>query len=218
MKTTYIVSGYMRTGTSMMMDALTAGGLNPCAKVKRDMALGKHAGGGYHPNPNGFYELEHSDYKDINFPRKFEGQLIKVLFGGLYKLVPGNYKIVFMRRNQEESRQSYEAFFGQPSPKIVGDIYHKHPSGSTGPMTIDQLNAAHQSSHFKQIMDNCFGIMEQRRDVDITQLNYRDVVENPLKIFQILNQTGWPIDPVKAAGVVDPDLCRFKIEDLEIGI
>jgi len=109
--TILIVSGNMRSGTSMMMDALTAGGLNPCHKKSRDNSLGKHAGEGYHPNPNGFYELEASDFKEVGFPRKFEGQLIKVLYGGLYKMVPGDYKIVFMRRDQEESRQSYEAFF-----------------------------------------------------------------------------------------------------------
>ena len=189
---TYFVSGYMRCGTSMMMDALTAGGLSPAFNPERDRMNEVFGDEHYQPNPNGFYELSRKEYQETGFPRGYEGKLIKILFGGINRIVAGNYKIIFMRRDFEEIRQSYEGFFGNVLQITENELIAK--------------------------IEDAIGILKQRRDVDITEVWYRDVIEDPLKVFTFLKGRGWPIDPEKAAEVVNPELCRFRLENLEVGI
>ncbi len=193
MQTTYFVSGYMRCGTSMMMRALEAGGLNAAYSARRDGMNQQFGDEHYKPNPGGFYELEAEDYRVPDFPRAFEGRLVKCLFGGITRIVAGNYRIIFMRRDFEEIRQSYEGFF------------------STKCGIQDEKT-------FLQRMEAAIGILRQRRDVEVWEIWYRDVVKDPLRVFKSLKDQGWPIDPLKAAAIVDPELCRFRREELEIGI
>ncbi len=97
-----------------------------------------------------------------------------------------------MRRDPEEVRQSYCAFF-RVSPPHIGNNY-------------------------TSVLDERISILRKRRDVQLAVLWYRDVVADPLETFQGLVDSGWPIDPQKAVSIVDPDLCRFKLEELEVGI
>ncbi len=121
-----------------------------------------------------------------------EGKVVKFLYGGINRIVAGDYRVVFMQRDLEEVRQSYAAFFRERLP--------------------------HSGEVHTAVIANAIGILQQRRDVQLAILQYRDVVEAPLKAFQGLRDTGWPIDPVKAAAIVDPALCRFRLEQLEVGI
>ena len=82
-KTLYVVSGFMRTGTSMMMKALEAGGLDACYKQSREEMKNRYADEHYDPNIGGLYELERKDYQKPNFPRDYEGKLIKCLNKGI---------------------------------------------------------------------------------------------------------------------------------------
>ena len=194
--TVYIVSGFMRSGTSMMMLALQGGGMIADFDPARDNRLNnRFADGNYNPNEGGFFELSRKSYKDPDFPLRYRGLLIKALFGAMAGL-PGHlglkYKIAYMLRDPEEIRQSYEAFFRRGAP------------------------AAHR--HYEPLMEKVQGILTQRRDVTLTPLQYREVVDNPLDAFEHLALVGWPIEPEAAASVVNPDLCRFRLEDLEVGI
>lgn len=192
MERTFIVSGYMRSGTSMMMNALTAGGLDPAYNKSRNEMNTDYGDDDYKPNANGFYELSQKDFQAPDFPAAYEGKLIKVLFGGVAKIKAGDYHIVFMMRNFEEIRQSYNAFFN--------------------------ANTNITEERYNVLMETAIGILEQRRDVNVTVLNYRDVVQEPYVHFDLLKRKGWDIDVKKAASVVDPELFRFKLEDLEVGI
>ena len=176
----------------MMMKASEAGGLEAVYNENRDRMNQQYGDKDYQPNGGGFYELSQRQYMEPGFPRMHQGKLIKGLHGGITRIVAGNYRIVYMHRDAEEVRQSHEAFFGKPPPH-VGDAYYA-------------------------VMANAIGILRQRRDVQLTVLQYRDVVDEPLKAFRLLESLGWPIDPVKAAAVVNPDLCRFRLEQLEVGI
>ena len=82
----YVVSGFMRTGTSMMMKALEAGGMDASYKQSRDVMKDHYADEYYNPNIGGLYELEKQDYQKWDFPRDYEGKLIKAL-GELYKIL-----------------------------------------------------------------------------------------------------------------------------------
>ena len=57
----YIVSGFMRTGTSMMMKALEAGGLEAAYQQSREAMRKRYADEHYDPNVGGRYELRRRD-------------------------------------------------------------------------------------------------------------------------------------------------------------
>ena len=191
-KTTYIVSGYMRTGTSMMMQALEAGGLKTAFNPIRNKMNKQHGDKDYKPNPGGFYELSRKEYSQYGFPRMYQGKLIKCLWGGLWKFFPGDYLIVFMRRDPEEIRQSYEAFFDQPPPPSF--------------------------KNFKDITKDTLEYIKVRKDMQVLEINYRDVIDNPKKIFTQIKKFGFPININKATKVVDPTQYRFQLDKLTKGI
>ena len=189
----YVVSGHMRTGTSMMMKALEAGGLDAAYQQSRDVMKDHYADDHYDPNVGGLYELTRRDYNNPQFPRMYDGKVLKILNNGVNKmLVMPEIRVVFMRRETEEIRQSYQAFFNQDLG--IGD-------------------------YFQTRMDEIVKQIRNRKDVkSCHEFWYRDVVQNPLMHFEALRDAGWAIDPSKSAAVVDPEYCRFQLENLEVGI
>ncbi len=190
--TIYIVSGFMRTGTSMMMRSLEAGGIEAIKRQSREDMRERYADKDYNPNEGGLYEIETTDYQTKSFPKQFKGKVIKLLNAGTSKMSVCSKKIIFMRRDSEEIRQSYQAFFG------------------------NELRIKNEDIDF--IIDENIELLRNRKDVDIQVFWYRDVVSNPKKHFEILKNSGWPIDVEKCISVVKTDLCRFKKEELTIGI
>lgn len=202
-KTLYVVSGFMRTGTSMMMKALEAGGLDAEYQQSRDVMKARFADEHYDPNIGGLYELERKDYLSPGFPKQYEGKLIKALNmeyqneGGVVKsmkVMPNGIRVVFMKRDPEEIRQSFDAFFGRQLPE-------------------------EQIETLAQRWETCIERIENRKDVlSLDVFWYRDVVRKPEKYFKKLKETGWPIDVKKAVSVVDPKYMRFKKEKLTKGV
>jgi len=189
---TNVVSGFMRTGTSMMMRALEAGGLEATKSNERDKMNDRFGDKDYRPNPNGFYEIENlSQVRQDDFMEKCRGKLIKAMFNDVLNIPVKDYKIVFMIRDKEEIRQSFEAFFNTKAPMI---------------------------ERYDERMEHIIKLLKNRKDVQLTVLNYRDVIDNPRKEFQKLKDGGWKIDVDKCISIVDPNLCRFRKENLTIGI
>lgn len=174
------------------MRALEAGGLDVLYNPDRDKMNTQYGDEHYQPNEGGFYELNRRQYQQPGFPRMHEGKLIKALFGGITRIVAGDYRIVFMQRDFEEIRQSHQAFFSNP-PHLDAEEYRER-------------------------MDNAIGMLRVRRDVDLSVFQYRDVLDRPVEKFTELKERGWPIDPEKAATVVNPATCRFQLEELEVGV
>lgn len=193
-KTLYVVSGYMRTGTSMMMKALKAGGLNACYAPSRDKLKELYTDEYYDPNVGGLYELERFNYLEWDFPVKYEGRLIKALNTSVAKMavMPHGIRVVFMRRNAEEIRQSYSGFFDKQLP------------------SIEDLD---------RNMNDVIKRIHNRKDVlSIHIFWFRDVVNEPIRHFKYLQNDGWPIDVDKAASIPDEKYCRYKLEELEVGV
>lgn len=92
MKPIIIVGGWMRSGTTMMMKALEAGGV--------ELA--------YTPG-NEDLELSKDDYKLHVHPELFEGKAAKALKVAVERLYPweGGYKIIFMQRDSREQMASW---------------------------------------------------------------------------------------------------------------
>lgn len=195
--TLYVVSGFMRTGTSMMMRALEAGGLEAEYQQSREEMRKRFADDKYDPNIGGLYELERKDYQKLNFPRDYEGKLIKALNNGVSNMsvMPNGIRVVFMRRDPEEIRQSYGAFFD------------------------NQLRAVQNRDLFNKRMEKIIEQIKNRKDVlSCNVFWYRKVVESPKKHFQILKDNSWNINIDKCVEVVDPKYCRFKKEELSEGV
>jgi len=189
----YLVTGYMRSGTSMMMQCLVAGGLDPVYDPRREHMNETYGDEHYKPNAKGFYEPSYMEYRKFGFPKMYDGKLMKILRGGVPTLAVADYLVILMRRDPEEIRQSYEAFFGGSADMVI-------------------LN------NYEERLANSEEMIRNRRDMSLTCLDYRSVVDDPRPAFETLHGNGWPIDVDAAAAEVDPTQCRFRLEQLEVGI
>jgi hypothetical protein len=191
----YIVSGFYRSGTSAMMQALMAGGLTGAWSEARNAVAAQHADEHYHPNRAGLFEIPLREYRQPGFPLQYEGKLIKVLLWGLHNLAPhpGGYRIIIMRRDPEEIRQSYEGFFlGRKCPPLVG---YAERIARAAKMLVTRPDA-----------------------LSVSIVDYAYAVAHPARAMIRLRGDGWPIDPLEAADVIDPAQYRFRKELLTVGI
>ena len=175
----YIVSGFVRSGTSMMMRCLEAGG-PPCAYDKTRDAETKTVHG-YHPNPNGFYELDNlHNYADLSV---FAGKVIKVLHADLFRIFDSKIplRVVYMKRNPAEIRSSYGKMIGNTAIETFDFLYDYDAKVDRDVQRLK--DAGHEA----------------------TILNYADMVKSPETALASL---GWPIDVNAAARAVDATLYR----------
>ena len=95
-KTTVIVSGLPRSGTSLMMQMLVAGGLDALADGLREAD---------DDNPRGYLELEEvkGTASDAGWVDRARGKVVKVI-SQLLPSLPADreYRVIFMRRNLDE--------------------------------------------------------------------------------------------------------------------
>jgi hypothetical protein len=190
MKETYIVSGHPRSGTSMMMHALITGGLEGAYSSEKVPRSNSNAV--YAPNPNGFFELVNSEQQAPWHPVAFAGKVLKSIYAMLPQLAPGNYKVVYMLRNPEEIRASNNSL--------------------RKPVRRGPYSALSDDDYFSK-MSHYISIAELRPDMDILQVWYHDVLANPVEQFERIRDFGLPIDPAKAASIVDPKLYRNRGKD-----
>lgn len=178
------------------MQALIAGGMDAAWSEQRDQLAERRADRHYHPNPGGLYEVALKEYGQVAFPLAYQGKLIKVMLWGLDGLAvnPEGYRVIMMRRDPEEIRQSFEAFFGKPC---------RHP----------------WLVEYETRLVRAEALIRNRLDVrSQATVDYRSLVANPAAAFRALAAEGWPIDAAKAAAVIDPAQCRYRLENLTVGI
>ncbi len=102
-----IVSGLPRSGTSLMMQMLEAGGL----PVLTDGVRKPDA-----DNPRGYYELAKAKRlrTDSSWLQEAEGKVLKLIYLLLYELPPGRqYRVVFMEREIDEIIASQNAMLAR---------------------------------------------------------------------------------------------------------
>lgn len=148
----YIVSGIERSGTSMMMQILHAGGIQIAFDNSRKPDEN---------NPQGYYELEGgkiiNKLMDGSFPLKmYTGQFIKITAFGLRYLPKGKYKVIYMQRNIDEVLDSME--------KMI---------------KISDATRETTKKSFMKLNENVKQLLENRKDVDVLFINYNDVLHDP---------------------------------------
>lgn len=184
----YIVTGLPRSGTSMMMQCLESGGMAVVRSDKRDAVLRNNSDAVYRMNPVSLYEP--TGMMSPAFPREHKGKAVKIVVPVVRRIAAyqGGYRVVMMRRDPEEIRQSMEAAF-------------------EGHATVAQLEAEAVEAR---------DVLRQRRDVrNLIELQYDDVLANPASALASL---GWPIDVRQAALCVAPSLKRFDRPKLVVGL
>ena len=148
----YIVSGLERSGTSILMQILKAGGV-PIGFDESRSANGS--------NPKGYYELEGGKIinrlidKTFQF-EKYKGKFIKITAFGLKFLPLGNYKIIYSERNIEEILDSMEEMMGKKDLKR------------------DETKHA-----FVRLNNMIKQHMQKRKDIEHIIINYNQTISNP---------------------------------------
>lgn len=110
--TIYVVSGLPRSGTSMMMRMLSAGGLSALVDETRPPDS---------DNPRGYFELEavKGSATDASWVKDAPGKVVKVISYLLPSLpIDHEYRVVFLRRNLDSVVRSQTAMLarlGQPA-------------------------------------------------------------------------------------------------------
>jgi hypothetical protein len=148
----YIVSGLERSGTSMMMQVLVAGGIPVAFDESRPPDPN---------NPKGYYELYGG--KIINqllkgsFPFvQYRGRFVKITAFGLLYLPPGRYKIVYMLRDVDEILDSTDKMSA----------------------TRDESREETKRSLFR-LQSKLLAEMPKKAGVDWLVMNYNDIMKNP---------------------------------------
>lgn len=185
----YVVTGHPRSGTSMMMAALRAGGMEVAFDPEREAKLEDRAMAqktGF--NPSGVWELHTHQLAAANFPAEYDGQLVKLVWGWLNYMKPYDrgYRVISMTRHPEEVHQSFEATLGGARLQI------RH--------------------NYAQRLEQVHKRLEEHDDVmSYHVIDYAVVLDDPWYVFETLHEQGWPIDFDRAADIPHPKYHRFRV-------
>lgn len=183
MKPIYIVSGLPRSGTSLLMQALQAGGLPVATDGKRKPD---------DDNPKGYVEIESIIDKlrdNPEFVFNFEDQVVKVIAYGLQYLPRGNYKVVYMDRNIEEVLDSMEKMMGSKDEEREGT-----------------------KAAFIKLNEKTKVNISSREDIDVLFVNYNEILSSPeeqlVKVHRFFEDKN--LDLAKMVEAVDNTLYRQR--------
>ena len=182
-----IVSGLPRSGTSMMMQVLDAGGM----PVFTD-----HIRTSDEDNPKGYYELEcvKKTKSDSSWVPKAVGKAVKVIYRLLYDLPKDyEYRVILMRRNIDEVLVSQKT--------MLERIGHKDANVNEGKLA-ELLG--------KDLEKSCRWIANQD-NFSVISVHYEDMVRSALPQCRLVNRfLGGSLDLDRMASVVDASLYRNR--------
>jgi len=202
----YIVSGFTRSGTSMMMYAIFQGATSGGIVSQPDFEKLNFKGhDGYKPNPEGLWEVGQRNYFNAHFLRNIPDEsFIKIFFDGLPCLPKRDYIIIYMHRDEEEIKASLARV-----ERHIEENSRTESSSKLGTQPHTTFSV-YGREYNQENIDHVIGICEARSDINLIQLNYKDVVTDPLTAFEMLANAGLPIDPAICASTIDSDYYRFK--------
>jgi len=183
-----VVSGLPRSGTSMMMKMIEAGGIAPLTdKIRR----------ADDDNPKGYFEFERVKKMpdgDTAWVEDAQGKAVKVI-AALLEYLPQEYtyKVLFMRRSMDEILASQKQMLIR-SEKPTDEI-------------SDEKLAELYSKHLVKVES----WVSQQPNILVFDVDYNDLMQNPepypAKIQRFL---GVEMDTDEMSRVVDPALYRQR--------
>jgi hypothetical protein len=182
-----VVSGLPRSGTSMMMQMLEAGGLEVLTDRVRESD---------EDNPRGYFEMEAVKglSKDQSCLDGAEGKSVKVI-SELLKHLPSKYRyrVLFMLRDMDEIISSQNTML----------VRRGKPTGNADDRKLSQF--------FQRHLERVMVWMEQQPNIDVLYVNYNEILKDPNegvgRICRFLQST---LNPERMAGVVDKTLHRQR--------
>src|SRR5512139_2427522 len=183
-----VVSGLPRSGTSMIMKMLEAGGLPVLTDGLRTAD---------EDNPKGYYEVERvknlATESDKGWLAEARGKGIKVISFLLKSLPPNfNYKVVFIRREMEEVLASQRKMLARR-----GEAEETAPERMRALYEDDLWRASYQ--------------LKRRPEFEAIELHYSAVLTRPLEEARRLAAfLGAGLDAEAMAAAVDPQLYRNR--------
>jgi hypothetical protein len=184
-----IVSGLPRSGTSLMMQMITAGGIPP---------LTDHVRAADEDNPRGYYEYEpvKRTKDDPSWVADGVGKVVKMVHLLLLDLPAGfPYRVVFMRRNLEEVLVSQDVMLERRG-KGKGEVPKERL------MTLYRLQIQKVQDHMRQNAER-FAFLE---------VNYNAVMADPRPQAEMVSQFLDGLDVEGMSAVVDPSLYRKRAD------
>jgi hypothetical protein len=188
-----VVSGLPRSGTSMTMKMLEAGGMQPVTDDVRSAD---------EDNPRGYFEDERvkdlGHMEDRSWLRAARGKVIKVVSSLLQHLPDDNfYKVIFMRRNLHEVLASQAKMLDR--------------RGEAAQTSDDDLIKMFES-HLEKVEFQ----LRFRPWFDALYVDHRSVLSDPAGAARRINEfLGGTLDERRMAEAVDPNLYRNRAENLE---
>ena len=183
-----IVSGLPRSGTSMMMKMLEAGGIPPLTDKLRTAD---------NDNPKGYYEFERvkqMDKGDTAWMAQAQGKVVKVISALLKHLPAGyNYQVIFLRRHMSE---------------ILASQRKMLINRGEDP---DKMDDAQMTMLFENHVRQVEKWLGQQANVEVLYVHYSDVMADPLTAINSMTRfLGRDLDVRAMAEVVDPNLYRNR--------
>ncbi len=187
-KPVVVVSGLPRSGTSMMMKMLAAGGLALLTDGLRSPDP---------DNPEGYYEFERVKKLpegDATWLGDARGKVVKVISALLRHLPPGEtYRVIFMRRALPEVLASQK--------KMLAN------RGETG----DAVSDAEMAALYEQHIANVLAWLRTQPNMQVLEVDYNLLVQNPRPWAERVNAfVGIKLDAEQMAGAVNPELYRQR--------
>ena len=182
-----IVSGLPRSGTSMMMQMLKAGGMSVVTDYIRKAD---------EDNPRGYFEFEKVKKikEDVSWLEDCRGKVFKMVSELLYHL-PENrqYKIIFMTREMKEMLASQRAMLERLGREGSG------------------VNDEDMAENFRKHLLKVKNWLERQANMDVIYVNYNDIVKKPLENTKAISHfLNGGLNSEKMAGVVERSLYRQK--------
>ena len=182
-----IVSGLPRSGTSMAMKMLEAGGIPPLTDQIRTAD---------DDNPKGYYEFERAKKLregDAAWVSQAEGKAVKVIAALLMYMPSGyEYRVLFMRRAMEEILASQAKMLENRGEESNVD---------------DDTMAALFAKHVKQVED----WMKSQPNLQYIDVDYNAMLADPETHVKKINKfLGGDLNEAAMIAVVDPKLYRQR--------
>ncbi len=185
-KTITIVSGLPRSGTSMMMRMLDAGGMSVVVDNVRKAD---------EDNPVGYFEFEKVKKikQDASWLKDIEGKAVKMVSQLLYDL-PANYryKVIFMKRNMQEMLKSQQKMLERKG-------------------TQDNVADEDMLRFFQKHVADVEEWLRKQANMEVLYIDYNDTMKEPAKSARAINTfLGGVLDSSKMATAVDSSLYRNR--------
>lgn len=187
-----VVSGLPRSGTSMMMKMLEAGGIPPLTDEIREADA---------DNPRGYYEFERVkklEKGDTEWLPQADKKAVKVI-SALLKHLPDThtYRVIFMQRHMPEILASQRKML----------VHRGEDAESMDDERMAELFARHLADVQQQLA--------RRENMDVLYVHYSEALQDPQTAAeQVAAFLGRELDVERMVGVVDPKLYRNRREAL----